>query len=313
MMSNSKGFIHSRPFRISGLMMGLALLASGCGIGLPGWVPSPLRHPLVRLFGFSDPIADAAKAVSSDEIDQRLPPSSAGVNLQILKEMYQVIFLRESTGPVEYGGLLNSLSQGASFEGVYNGLMVSAEYRRLEAESRPAVPKTIRLFAEELTRLQMELPRDQRTPITAELSKPQGGVVELPEGGVDPSPVASVSHEPQPSSLPSGDSVAEAAALMDQIEGAFLETNLFTMKRVLGSEVFKVISAKKATRNVLATWFGLWSARMAERGIDFQYEQRNSTDADSYAEWAFGASTDRIQWEVLYRLHRVLNETEGKR
>jgi hypothetical protein len=294
-------------------MMATSLSLSGCGLGLPSWVPSPLRPPLVRLFGFSDPIVDAAKAVSSDEIDQRLPPNSVGVNLQILKEMYNVIFMRVPTGPAEYGGLLNSLAQGASFEGVYNGLMVSTEYRRLEAESRPAVPKTIRVFAEELTRLQMELPKDLRTPITVELSKPLGGVVELPEGGVDPSPDVPAFAEAPPSPGPSLDTVAESAALMDQIESAFLETNLFTMKRVLGTEVFKVIAAKKATRHVLAAWFGLWSARMAGRGVDFQYEQRNGTDPDGYAEWAFGASTDRIQWEVLFRLHRVLNESEGKR
>ena len=273
-----------------------------------------MRSPLVSIFGFVDPPAVAKPQVTSEEIDRALPSNSVGVNLQILKEMYRVVFLRETAGPAEYGALLSVLGQGASFEGVYNGLVANSEYRKLEAEARRVGPLTIRLFAEELVYLQMELPREERTPILPELAKPLLSIEFPTEGSADQTASPAVA-EPvvKPSPQKSMDPQVEALAMRDEIERVFLEANLFTMKRVLCTEVFKVFALKKQRRPDLASWFGKWAARVAGRGVDFQYEERNSTDSQSYDDWAFGATTDRIQWEVLYRLHRMLNVSEGKK
>jgi|GEM_PF-977996 len=306
----------SSPRLLSIFALGAAgSVFSGCGVPLPAWIPGNLRPHLVSIFGFVDPNVVVKKPVSSEEIDRALPSNSVGVNLQILQEMYRVVFLRETAGPAEYGALLSVLTQGASFEGVYNGLVANSEYRKLEAEGRPVGPLTIRLFAEELVYLQMEIPREERTPIVPDLAKPMAAIefpaedsAEHPAPSSLPVPVPS-----QPAPRESMDPQMEAFRMRGEIERVFIGSNLFTMKRVLCTEVFKVFTAKKPRRPELASWFGKWAARVAERGVDFQYEERNSTDAPTYDDWAFGATTDRIQWEVLYRLHRMLNVSEGRK
>ena len=305
----------SDPFFISVFTLCFcSVLIAGCGVQLPAWTPDFLRPHLVSLFGFVDASKTTKPQVSSEEIDRSLPSNSVGVNLQILKEMYRVVFLRETAGPAEYGALLSVLGQGASFEGVYNGLVANSEYRKLEAEARRVGPLTIRLFAEELVYLQMELPREERTPIVPDLAKPLLSIEFPTEGSADGTSSPSPTESPaRPAAQKSMTPQEEALILRDEIERVFLEANLFTMKRVLCTEVFKVFAAKKQSRPDLASWFGKWAARVAGRGVDFQYEERNSTDPQTYDDWAFGATTDRIQWEVLYRLHRLLNVSEGKK
>lgn len=56
----------------------------------------------------------------------------AKANSEIFHEMFVVVFMREPKDRSEFGNWVDTLNQGASLEGVYNGLTHSEEYRRLE-------------------------------------------------------------------------------------------------------------------------------------------------------------------------------------
>ncbi len=292
----------------------IGCLAAGCNMPLPAWVPAPLREPAVRFLGFVDSGA-RTKSVSSDEVDGKLPPNSVSVNQEILKEMVRAVFLREPASEQEFSGLLDVLNQGASFEGVYNGLVHSTEYRRLEDNAKPVLPATIQRFAEEMAILEMELPVADRALLNDALSKPLPKIVELAEAdGSDAAQEVTAAPVAMASPTPSYTSVdQERAAVQKSIEETFLHANVFTMKRVIGSELFKVVAQKRADRNRLADWYAQWCVRVAKLGVDFGYAQRSSEDLAFHTEWAWGASTDRLQWEMLLRIHRLLNEADVRR
>ena len=52
--------------------------------------------------------------------------------------MFQVVLSIKPDQILDFQGWLNSLNQGASFEGVYNGLTHSDQYRKLETEIKDA-------------------------------------------------------------------------------------------------------------------------------------------------------------------------------
>ncbi len=65
--------------------------------------------------------------------------------------------------------------------------------------------------------------------------------------------------------------MTDASSLSARNEAIFFRFSLFTLKRILGEEGMRLVT-------------------------------------DFHQEWAMGASPDRIEWEVLNRLHRVLNQ-----
>jgi hypothetical protein len=288
------------------------LALSSCSFAFPGWVPGPLKSWLRASLGVQDS-SSVAQSVSSDEIDKKLPPNSVSVNQKILNEMVKTVFLRDPISPKEFSGLLDVLNQGASFEGVYNGLIHSTEYRQLEEKAKPALPGTLQKFAEEWTHLQLELPPEERAKLTAALALPIPAIESPQEGDADHA-IATEGGVATPAPMPSyANREDERKAVQRAVEETFLRANAFTMKRVIGTEVFKVFSRKKTDRNVLADWYARFCVRIAERGIALDYPQREDEDPEFHREWAWNASTDRLQWEVLFRLHRVLNDSESKR
>jgi len=300
-----------RPLSRSLLFCSFAFALTACSFPFPAWVPVPVKSWLLSSFGVKDS-SQNAKPVSSEEIDQKLPPNSVSVNQKILDEMVQTVFLRDPISPKEFAGLLDVLNQGASFEGVYNGLVHSTEYRQLEENAKPALPTTLQRFAEEWTLLQIELPVEERARLTASLALPIPAI-EAPQEGDAESASSSIS-DMQPSPTPSFTSRdEERKAVQQATEEIFLRANAFTLRRVIGSEVFKVFARKKGDRNVLADWYARFCSRVAARGVALGYPQREDEGIEFHREWAWNASTDRLQWEVLFRLHRILNDSESKR
>src|SRR5476649_1828164 len=83
------------------------------------------------------------------------PSSSATeTHSEILREMFLVVLLKEKPVPDTFSGLLNALEQGASYEGIYNGLVHSSNYRELELESPKSSERALHVFALELDALE---------------------------------------------------------------------------------------------------------------------------------------------------------------
>ena len=86
----------------------------------------------------------------------------------------------------------------------------------------------------------------------------------------------------------------------------FAGASFFTLKRVMGDEALKLVAARASTPEQLALWYSKWAVQMTGLGIDFGLVLRNSKDENFHYKWALSISPDRVKWEVLNRVHRVL-------
>lgn len=244
---------------------------------------------LVVLKGGSSPLAGKQNQDEGLQLSQEA--RNAQINGQLLSELYQVVLIREPASKDEFGSLQNALNQGGSLEGVYNGFTHSGLYRRLEVASGTAKSETIQAFAEILAELQRDLP--QPTFFDLSSTRPLAVLGEATERVQEFSGGTGVS-------TPS----AEAYATL------FQKASFYTLKRVIGDEALKVVAAQRSSPEALAQWYGKWVVRMAEKKVDFGLPARNRGDEAFHREWAKTNSQDRLNWEVLNRVHRVLNEAE---
>lgn len=95
------------------------------------------------------------------------------------------------------------------------------------------------------------------------------------------------------------------------------QASLFKLKRVLGDEALKVIDAKKAKPADLAAWYGPWAARISAMKVNLGLPLRSNTDPKFHENWVLQElkqpnGMDHVVWEVLNRVHRVLNEAEER-
>lgn len=90
-----------------------------------------------------------------------------------------------------------------------------------------------------------------------------------------------------------------------------MQSSVFTLKRILGEKLLSEIAKKKSDRNKLAMWFAETAVRWAKLDISFGMTQRNSTDLDFHKKWAEENSIGLLQWEILNRAHRILNDHNG--
>ena len=201
--------------------------------------------------------ATSATRGGSEALNTGLSPSArqAKANAELLHEMYKVVFDHEPADRGEFGNLVDSMNQGASLEGMYNGFVHSSEYARLEESGTQASPGASKYFLEEVRIFGKEL-----TP-KAQLDDP----------------------------------------------GAISRSSIYALKRILGDEALKVIWSKKTSTENLAAWYSLFAVHSAEKGVDFGIPLRNKSDDAFHRAWAKTASSDSLEWEVLNRVHRLLN------
>lgn len=202
-------------------------------------------------------------------------------NAEILAEMVRVVFIREPQDRENFQAYHSSLNQGASLEGILNGLTHSSAYRELEASSPPARPLAEAFFIDELLRIQagMETP----FPITSNSGKP------LQKNGVlDGAKDAPAHQKPDKKTY----------------ELWFADSSLPTLKRVLCEAVLQKIESAGAG---VGDWYGETAARLAGAGVDFGLSQRNLADAAFHKKWSETHARDRLVWESLNRYLRVLN------
>jgi hypothetical protein len=248
--------------------------------GEPEPTPSPVESPTPNGTGL---LSQAAK--TSKE------------NSELLKEIYEVVYLHEPKDPAEFGNWLDTMNQGASLEGVYNGFTHSPEYRLLEDPKQGASVEALGAFGQELAYLEVEL-----TPPT-QFDNHWNAISKGLELAPSPVPVES----PEVISL---ETIQQLSADYKKI---FVGAPVFTLKRVLGDEALKVISFKSNYRENLALWYSKWVVRLAGRNVDFGVALRNKPDEAFHYKWALESSPDRIRWEVLNRLHRLLNDANREK
>jgi hypothetical protein len=246
-----------------------------------------------------------------------LAAKTAQANLEILHEVFQVLFIREPRDRSEFGNWADSMNQGASIEGVYHGLISSADYKKLEAMSAGASVAALQAFSEELSLFEVEL------PVRTEFDLNQVIFPEIPHSisvGVAASGIAGSSIGASAGNLdgssagsPSGkkaetDKKTEADLLTARYMKQFVTYSVYFLKRTLGEEALKMVESKSGYREQLALWYSRWVTHMAERNIDFGIPLRNQANEALHYKWALENGEDRVKWEVLNRVHRVLND-----
>lgn len=90
-----------------------------------------------------------------------------------------------------------------------------------------------------------------------------------------------------------------------------VHNSIFTIKRQLGELVLQEMEKRKNNRAELSIWYGELAARWASRGVDFGMSSRNKSDFEFHRKWASTNSIGLIQWELLNRVHRMLNQYGG--
>jgi len=202
-------------------------------------------------------------------------------NAEILAEMVRVVFNREPQDRKSFQAYHSSLNQGASLEGILNGLTHSSSYRELEASSPPAPPLAKAFFIDELLRIQTGM--EKPFSITPESGKP------LRVNGV----LDGKKEYP-----------AQLKPDKKNYELWFATSSLPTLKRVLCEIILQKIESAGPG---VGAWYGETAARLAGAGVDFGLSQRNLADGAFHKKWAETHTQDRLVWESLNRYLRVLN------
>jgi hypothetical protein len=303
-----------RIIGVLGLILGITVSLTGCDspAQFVGQLNQQWNAVLILLRGGQSPLAKRPEPKASA---RTLTPSEAAAkakqNSELLQEVLRVVYNRELDNRAEFGNLLDTLNQGASIEGLYNGFTHSSDYRKLEVGNPGAKPEALAFFAGELgeTEALMSTPtifnEGAALPLAAPVTPEDTGVSDVSYGAT-PAPSPSLSASASPSPLITADrKVVQDLERKYNVE--FANASIFTLKRVLSDELLKLVSEKSHDPKALQAWYGEWVERMASKGVDFGVPLRNRADAAFHTQWAATADPDRLRWEILNRVHRILN------
>lgn len=280
----------SRPPRALGMPLASIAALVICGSLLSG---CQLRDMLIeKLKPKEQAKKNAATARNPGEPAEPQPMERRQVNAEYLREAFRVVLGREVTQE-EFVRLLNVLDQGAHYEGLYNGLVYSQEYRDKEKGRAPA--GAMKIYSVVMAELVLAQKYD---PIKIAAGSEDEPKPDVPKPANDAPPAAA----PQPTH-------AERTALEGQYELEALELPPYTLKRKLGEELLRTIDLKKGYREKLATWYGRFTVFLNLKGVDYGLAQRNNKSEYYHYKWALEAGEDRLKWECLNRLHALVNST----
>lgn len=102
-----------------------------------------------------------------------------------------------------------------------------------------------------------------------------------------------------------------AKASVEKFAKEHLSASLFTLKRELGEQLLAEIDKRKNDREKLSDWYSSLAVRWARTDVSFGMPSRNKSDLGFHKAWAKENSLGLIQWEVLNRAHRILNNKGG--
>ncbi|MEK7689668.1 MAG: hypothetical protein AAB425_01465, partial [Bdellovibrionota bacterium] len=218
----------------------------------------------------------------------------------------------------DFAILLDIMMQGASIEGVYNGMVHSGKYRELERKPpspdggfRVASAAVLEIFARELAELEKDLadPRqfDARDATPATSFEPLRADEYEASGGIAPGG--------NPAELDSKSPAAAERRRKSSKEYAalFVGGTVFTLKRVLSDEWVRLVASHSGDRNALAARYARMTERMNRDGVFLGSERRGRKDSKFHYEWAMQARPEQVLWEGLNRIHRVLNAKDQER
>ncbi|MEK6705823.1 MAG: hypothetical protein AABZ06_08540 [Bdellovibrionota bacterium] len=209
----------------------------------------------------------------NDAIEYRSEAAvKAKIYAELLREIFLVVLLDEPKDRSQFGNLVDALNQGASLEGIYNGLTHSAEYRKLETKGPKASVTALEIFLKHLDIFESELP--------------------------------------VPTQFGSGNDNETTSSVSD-IKQYFQNSSIFTLKRVAADEALKVIDFKRTERSKLVLWYSKWAVAQTSNNVDFGLALRNRSDEVFHYNWAVNASEDNLKWEILNRVHRLLNHAQN--
>lgn len=210
-------------------------------------------------------------------------PDNRGVNAAYLKELFKVALGRDLRNQEEFDKFMNVMDQGASYEGIYNGLIYSQEYKDKEKGVAPV--GAVKAYADIMAQLKLDQKYDSLKITASETSDV------INKDKLEP---------PQPTEL-------ERTSLVGDFEREALALSLYTLKRKLGEEVIRTIELKREYKEKFATWYGRFTVFMNKKGIDFGVPLRNRKDEYYHYKWALEADEDRLRWECLNRAHILMN------
>ncbi|HRK02423.1 MAG TPA: hypothetical protein PLH57_07125 [Oligoflexia bacterium] len=226
---------------------------------------------------------------SKEPSPEDIPLEHRAINGEFIRELFQVVLERSIASEDEFLRYMNVLDQGGHYEGIYNGVVYSAEFR--EKEKGNATVSSLKLFAEIMTQITLDQKYD---PLRIYPSNDTSeDVPTIKDSNSSP-------QTPQPSP-------EERSALVEHFEKEGLTRSLYTLKRRLGEELLKTIDLKKEYREKLATWYGKFSVFLNSQGTDFGIPQRNVKNEYYHYKWGLQADEDRLKWECLNRIHRLMN------
>ena len=131
-----------------GLFLKISKLFSGTASEVSQGAPTPIPTPDDSLSLLPD--------LGSSPTPAAVTPPPVKPNADLLTEMFQVVFQKpEIEDKPLFTSLVSSLNQGASLEGIYNGLVLGATYRGMESKGSAAIPAAIKFFVAELSELQV--------------------------------------------------------------------------------------------------------------------------------------------------------------
>jgi hypothetical protein len=281
--------------RIVLMLLLMPTVMSGCKV---------VNHAL-ELLGFITPVKkDRApeeihdeKNLASQNPDSVLSAEAMSKqNSEILSEMFRVVFNQEAVDDkTDFSGLLQSLNQGASLEGIYRGIIAGSRYRALESKGQAASPDELKAFAMEMSELQDIM----RSPTEfSNVDAKKAPEIVFPDGDIPV--VASPSSQEVKKKL-------DKASRVQELVRIFIGASSFTLKRTLGEEALRKFDEDKSDPGVVAHWYAKLVLRLATSKVDFGLELRNRADFDFHFKFAQKIAIDRVKWEVLNRYHRYLN------
>lgn len=87
--------------------------------------------------------------------------------------------------------------------------------------------------------------------------------------------------------------------------------SLFTLKRLLGERVLEASVKEKADAERLANWYAPLAAKWSRIGIPLGQAQRMRPEETFHFRWATENNLGLVQWELLNRVHRIMNALGG--
>ncbi len=298
----------SRPPRALGspwLGALLSVFLGGAFFFAPGCDFSGVKSNL----GLEAPTAVPAKSVGAPADELRSPAArKSREHAELLAEAIRVVFGREPRDPGLFAEYHASMNQGASLEGILNGLLHSAAYREFEAKSPTASATARAFFVDELVRIQDGLVSTGNRPFLLT--------------DASPSPLPKIEMPDAPSRLVQASPAWKydrktAAATYAK---AFAKSSAPILRRVLVEAVeARVDGFPGPASPEFGEWYAESAARLANAGVDFGMPERNRKEAAYFRAMYDGLVKsrspaevrDRILWECLNRYLRVLNHLDA--